>query len=158
MRVLGKRQSTYLVEGAIHALYIGCRRPRSVMPALSALHRAAAAGGGRNRFDADNLKERDVDETAEAKQVRPTGGVIALLTRDDGALVDAFEGLAALQDELLVLRVLLETLLVLLSPLPALLQALLDSLLLRLESLDVILFRLKLGGQLLTPEHDASPS
>ena len=64
---------------------------RGVMLNCSALHRAAAAGGGRNRFDVDNLKEKDANEPAAVQQVLPTGAIIALLTRDDGALVDAFD-------------------------------------------------------------------
>ncbi len=60
-------------------------------PGSSALHRAAAAGGGRNRFDAHRLKEGEKHDGSEAVQAKPTGAVIALLTRDDGALVDAVD-------------------------------------------------------------------
>ncbi len=60
--------------------------------ACSALHRAAAAGGGRNRFDAARLKEGgQQQEGAEVDEAKPTGAVIALLTRDDGALVEAVD-------------------------------------------------------------------
>ena len=57
----------------------------------SALHRAAAAGGGRNRFDALNLMEKQNLQTSKVVPDHPTGAVIALLTRDDGVLVDAFD-------------------------------------------------------------------
>jgi ankyrin repeat protein len=60
--------------------------------ACSALHRAAAAGGGRNRFDAARLKEgAQLQEEGAADAARPTGAVIALLARDDGAIVDAVD-------------------------------------------------------------------
>ncbi len=57
----------------------------------SALHRAAAAGGGRNRFDAIKLMEKSNHQPSRAVPEYPTGTVIALLTRDDGVLVDAFD-------------------------------------------------------------------
>ena len=86
----GQRQSTCLEEGATRVTCI-CAAVLCDASCCSAVHRAAAAGGGRNRFDSHNLKERDSNEIPEFKQVKPTGGVIEMLMRDDGALVDAFD-------------------------------------------------------------------
>ncbi len=76
------------------------RRPSKLAPVLtsklnpvyfSALHRAAAAGGGRNRLDAEYLKEGGNRDTPTVFQAKPTGAAIALLTRDEGVLVDALD-------------------------------------------------------------------
>jgi hypothetical protein len=51
----------------------------------------AAAGGGRNRLDAEYLKEGGNRDKPTAFQAKPTGAAIALLTRDEGVLVDALD-------------------------------------------------------------------
>ena len=58
---------------------------------ISALHRAAASGGARSRFDVENLKEGGKRDNPSAFPPKPTGAVIVLLTRDEGALVDALD-------------------------------------------------------------------